>query len=300
MAQLNKVLLGVQVISDPKIYQKPKTGELWFGNFLGKAIGMNMSGIGEIATRVHMDCPVILSQNEELLKKMSYLHKGDCVVVFGVITSKEVIKESNCPHCGATVANLGVNTYITPIDIYKERDGKDSHNTATGKLGPLDDEEGFEWLKVHKEISNRVAIIGGVCKGPIYYTDKQGREYCSFEIAASRRYRIPESTEEERVDYIWVKVYGKKKVEETKRLQTGSMVLIDGRIQTRNIERSIACDSCGGKFPYKEPVAELVAGYIGYLSNCKPAENGEEDEPIDEETENGEDPMAFVPEHNAD
>ena len=80
MARENFVLLHGQIQSKPKIYQSTD------GNLARAILAVKvlrrpyLNGNGEIlGGRLHIDCPIIMSGNEDLIRKITQMQQGDMV-----------------------------------------------------------------------------------------------------------------------------------------------------------------------------------------------------------------------------
>ena len=275
------------------LFHKPQTisdakGRPISSTFSIRVIRRPLTSVTQQHLRIDVDCPVIWTRDPEQIKTILTLEKGDMVDVRGVLTSREFVKQDNCPNCGHPVAREGNATFVTPLYICKREH--------------VEEEDSFLLLKSRAEISNRLEIIGNVCKGddaradasgtpPYFYTDSKGRTYCQFQIASARSYRIPQDADDQRTDFPWVKVYGKQAEAANSALRVSSKVLLVGAIQTRRISRQIRCGACGEVFEKQEDVAEIVPSYIGYEADCIIPKSSHADGISEEE----DDPLKDVP-----
>lgn len=102
---------------------------------------------------------------------------------------------------------------------------------------------------------NKSFLIGRLTKKPeIRYTESNNA-ICSFSIAIDRSYTNKEGKKE--TDFINIKVFGKQAENTSKYLDKGSLVAIDGRIQTGSYEK-------GGKKVY---IFEVVADRVQFLDS---------------------------------
>ena len=206
-------------------------------------------------SKLYVDLPPIRTRNPEMISKIRELEQGDMIMVCGPFTTREIHKRSICKHCGNENLSEGNVAYITPMYIRKEEPKQD-------------DAEGIALLKANTEISNRVTIIGNVCREPRFYEDANHKTYAQYQIAVNRRYRIHEDPDDVKTDYPWIKTFGRQATEDSKCLDIGSSVYITGAVQTRDIERKTMCSHCSGEYEWNESVMEIVPYYIGYLANC--------------------------------
>jgi hypothetical protein len=66
------------------------------------------------------------------------------------------------------------------------------------------------------------------------------------------------------------------------RLQTGSLVFVDGAIQTRIIDRKTICEECGEEYIWKETATDIYPYAVEYLQNCLFPERDEVEEKVPE------------------
>ena len=106
---------------------------------------------------------------------------------------------------------------------------------------------------------NKSFLIGRLTKTPEIRFTESNTAICSFSIAIDRSYANKEGQKE--TDYINIKVFGKQAENASKYLDKGSLVAIDGRIQTGSYEKE-------GKKIY---IFEVVADRVQFLDS-KPKE----------------------------
>lgn len=277
MARENTVFLHGQIQSVPKIYGD-KEGNLIKAMYFIKTLRRPINIGKGMASKLYLDCPIILTRNQALIKISSTLRVGDMVDIRGVLTTKEVTKTSICPECGGRNSAKGNTVFVTPIYICKREDG-------------LSPEDGLKLLKERSEISNLSMVIGTLCREPQYYMDDKKSSYAQYQLAVNRSYRIPEDAPDIKTDYPWVKTFGNQALNDSKALHVDSTVYINGALQTREIERSTQCESCMAEYTWKDTATEIVPYHIEYLANCEIPEpvnkdetggkaNGEENEAV--------------------
>ena len=81
---------------------------------------------------------------------------------------------------------------------------------------------------------NIVAIMGRLVRDPELKTTQQGTSVCSFRIACERSYSKP--GEQRQADFIDVVVWRQSAEFVSKYFQKGSMIAIEGSLQTRNYQ----------------------------------------------------------------
>lgn len=259
MARENSVQLHGQVRKNPQI--QISNGNLVRAMLSIKVIRRTQKD-QNFDTKLYFDCPVLFTKNEDMIKCINTLKVNDMIDVKGVVSTRDVNKTSTCPVCGGKNQTIGTLMYITPLYIKKCDSVKD-------------DTEGIQTLKSRSEISNIVKLIGNLCKEPEYYEDGKNM-YASFPLAVNRRYHIKEDPDEKRTDYPWIKTYGMKACEDSKKLHLGSSVFIDGALQSRQIIRSTVCEHCENLYNWDDTVGEIVPYYIGYLTGCGELDDTEE------------------------
>lgn len=253
MARVNYATLHGQVTGDPRLTIN-NDGEIKTAMFSMRVMRRPTTVNEYIGANIFIDCPVIYTKNTEMALKIQDLHTGDMVDVTGVITTREVKKSGHCPECSEKNVVEGNIVFVTPIYICKRENVSDS--------------EGLELLKARSEVSNRISVIGNLCREPQYYQDGNGKHYAQYQLAVQRRYRIREEQDEIKVDYPWVKTFGKQALQDAQSLRLGSTVYIDGALQTRKIERTSICAFCGAEYRWEDNAIEIVPYYTGYIKNC--------------------------------
>lgn len=257
MARENFVLLHGQLQSAPKIYQSTE-GTLTRAIVAVKVLRRPYrSGNGEIVGgKLHVDCPIIMTGNEELIREIAQMEQGDMVDIRGVLTTREVIKSTICKKCGHKNSVQGNSVYITPIYVCRRENN-------------VDGMKGFELLKERNEISNVVILIGNLCRPPQVYSDARiNFASCQYQIATNRKYHIRDNNADERTDYPWIKSFGKQAQQDAMRLQEGSSIYVNGGIQTREVARNTTCANCGEQYVWKDTASEIIPYSVEYLEGC--------------------------------
>lgn len=268
MAKENFVLLHGQVYDKPRIFVDD-AGIMKKASFAVKVLRRPyVRANGAITTgKLNIDIPVIMTMNPEIIRQCVDLCKGDMVDIRGVYTTREVKKKTICPH-GHENISAGNFTFVTPIYICRREQ-------------QLSDTDGMDLLRKRSEISNMVHIIGTLCREPEQHDFSEGIKKSSivqYQLASNRRFHIKDAKDSERTDYPWVKTTGKQAQEDLQHLHTGSVVYINGAIQTRDIERTITCSVCEETYNIKESVCEIWPYSVEYLMNCVFPEKDEADE----------------------
>lgn len=110
---------------------------------------------------------------------------------------------------------------------------------------------------------NVVAIMGRLVADPELRTTTQGTNVCTFRIACDRSYSKP--GEQRQADFVDIVAWGKTAEFICKFFKRGSMIAIDGSLQTRNYQ-----DKQGNKRTAVEVVANNIS-FAGAKSEDKPA-----------------------------
>lgn len=110
---------------------------------------------------------------------------------------------------------------------------------------------------------NVVAIMGRLVADPELRTTQQGTNVCTFRIACERSYSKP--GEQRQADFVDIVAWGKTAEFICKFFQKGSMIAVEGSLQTRNYQ-----DKQGNKRTAVEVVASNVS-FAGAKAADKPA-----------------------------
>jgi len=273
MAKENVVFLHGQVQIPPKVYVN-KNKELTKAIYALKTIRRPYFNGQKVANKLFFDCPVIYTRNVEMIEQSSVLALGDMVDIRGVLCTQEVKKTTICGECGHKNSSLGNMVYVAPIYICRRE------NEVTP-------EEGLEFLKTRSEVSNVSMVIGTLCRNPEFYVSEKEKTSAQYQLAVNRRYRIKEDPAEVRTDYPWVKTYGQQAASDAKCLKTGSVVYINGSLQTRDLVRSTVCEKCGNEYTWSESAMEIAPFSTEYLSGClRPEPTARANSETSEDTEN--------------
>lgn len=227
-------------------------------------------------------CPVIMTQNEKHIEEMLKLHQWDIVEIKGTVSTKDVIKNSTCSHCGGVNKVHGKVVTIQPMYIglrgFIEDMPEDSQDMS--KI--------MEALKPHIEISNQATVIGTLCGDPELYMVKKGKKggflVTQYKLAVNRKYRVLEDPSDLKTDYPWIKAYGAIAESDAKALHQGSTVFIDGLIKTRSFTRSTVCEHCNEVYEWEDSTMEVTPYSVEYLRNFYTSEDSKqmEEEKADE------------------
>ena len=140
-----------------------------------------------------------------------------------------------------------------------------------------------KWLLWMAEISNRIFLIGNLCNDPSYNPIDNGGRVCTYQLGINRKIFIRDDDPSVRADFPWVKSLGEQADKDYEALRKGSLVYIDGSIQSRNdfiVQKT--CEYCGTLCDKKDSSMEIVPYSVEYLKNCIAIESDDEREEIPE------------------
>lgn len=101
---------------------------------------------------------------------------------------------------------------------------------------------------------NKAFVLGNITKDPEIRSMPSGSQVANFSVATNRAYTLPSGEKKEEVEFHNIVCFGKLADIVSRYLKKGSMVLIEGRIQTRSWD-----DKATGAKKYKtEIIAELM------------------------------------------
>lgn len=196
-----------------------------------------------------IDYPIVNVLNPKLLEDVETFQEGDFVIVKGFISTQEVRKGVICPNCQNIIKTEGTTTEVYAVENIKI--GRD-----------------YDLTRI-KELSNTIIILGSLCRDVEFrMLPNTGTPSAQYQIAANRKYRVGRQRDNF-TDYPWINSFGRQAEQDAKRLETGSQVLIQGGLQTRNIQKMTTCDSCEKEFKAEDFVAEIVPYSVEYLNNCR-------------------------------
>lgn len=271
MAIHNSVFLYGKVLVEPKII-KNEQGENMRAMFSMSVIRNNKRKTGNEDEPIVYDTPIIFSQNPDIIKTIELIKPNDIIQLKGVLVTKNVKKGTICPCCQTKNMIDGVRGLINPIylKIIKQ------NNTS---------DEAFDLLRESQEVSNTCTIIGTVCNQPELYISPKGVKTTQYQLAINRKYKIKEDPPEIRTDYPWVKSYGELAEMDNVCLQQGSLVFIDGFLQTRSFLRTFNCcnEDCNELLEWKDNAVEIIPYQTEFLNNFTTPEEKEIEDKLEVE-----------------
>lgn len=267
MARHNEVTLYGAVMDDPKLLYNT-SDEQSKERKLVRTMGIlsvlrGIRDFGAVDKRIRIDLPIVLSQNEKMMKAMSAWKKGDIILLRGTLATVNYNNLLRCPHCGKTETVPATMTFVNPI--YMKIENRE-----------LEAAEANREMRKNAEISNRVTIIGKCCTKPEMFITDKGQHITNYQLDVMRKYRIKEDQESNKHDFPFVKSYGFVAENDYYAVQENGLVFVDGAIQTREYLRTHTCPECGEAYQYKDTTTEIVPYSTEYLTGCKTMEEVEE------------------------
>ena len=164
-----------------------------------------------------IDFPVINVYEPSLIEKVESFREGDYVIVKGFIATQEVKKGVVCPNCQEIIKSQGTITEVYAIE---------NTNIGTGYT-----------LESIKEFSNTVIVLGSLCRDVEFrLLPNTGTPSAQYQLAVNRKFNVKRQRDNF-TDYPWVNSFGRQAEQDALRLETGSQVLIQGGLQTRNVQK---------------------------------------------------------------
>ncbi len=128
---------------------------------------------------------------------------------------------------------------------------------------------------------NKIFILGNVTRDPITKALPSGSSVASFSIATNRFFTDKQGQKQQQAEFHNVVAFGKLADTISSYLKKGSLVLIEGRIQTRSWQ-----DTAGVKRYRTEVIAERIQlGPRGEKTQTDKTDSPKEDIPIIDEEE---------------
>lgn len=262
MAKENWVSLMGYCMEDPKIFIN-EDGEPIMAKF--KLITIKRfvnTGLVNDSNVTYSEIPV-QSLDPEIIKKIDKVEKGDFVDVAGVLTTRAVLKSKRCPYCkehGIMTKNSveGMRTTVTPLYIeVREKN--------------VTEQKAQELLRQRNEVSNLFRCIGALVRDVDYYYNpgKKRSSNAQYQIAINRKYTIVQDGPEIRTDYPWVKTVGEQAIQDSETLAEGSVVYINGFLQSRKVKRRFICSECSGEYEWTDDVLEILPWAVEFLFKNK-------------------------------
>lgn len=83
---------------------------------------------------------------------------------------------------------------------------------------------------------NQVTLMGNLTRSPELRQTPTGQSVVGFSLALNRSYKDAQDEWQEATDYVDITAWGKLAEQVSERLDTGSRVLVSGRLQSRSWE----------------------------------------------------------------
>ena len=256
MARISQVMLLGAINRPPQIAKK---NDQYIYAMVYVTVVRGNRKIGDKVKYMRSDNPILMTWDPDQIREIETWQVNDIVDVKGIVASRSILKSSFCTHCNTKNRYPGALVYVNPI-FCKKRCHFES------------DEDCYKYLAERREVSNQCYVFGTLCRDPSRRKTGNGVVYTQYQIALNRKYRIKTDPPEVKSDYPWVKSYGENGVEDLKRLRIGSEVIIDGFLQTRNVNRHAVCgQECDEKgkpkfFPNGMPV--MITDEDGEVIGC--------------------------------
>lgn len=266
MARHNKVELFGIVSADPIIAIDDETNSPCKASLFLTVVNSDRdNGIGG-AEIIYSD-PFIFSQDPDIVEQIAAWKEGDIVQLTGVLTTLDAKRGARCPKCGKKITHNGEVTFVTPIFVELRYRG-------------LSQAEAEKVLLDHREISNRVTLIGYLCDDVKFsnkakaYGDIIGNSaykgIAAYQIAVNRSFYLDSDDPKTRTDYPHIIVVGERAEWDALSIYKGSLVCVEGMIATRRFRKTYHCTdpNCDqGDFDWEERVTEVVSYGTEYLNN---------------------------------
>lgn len=265
----NQVLLCGVVQNAPKIR---KVGDAHYGELTVITITGRRSG-GLQLNSGEYDTPIVVATDAEKVAEIEKVKIGDLVLVKGALATKAVYKTPLCPHCGKRQRIEGQLTYITPISVSVLDEG-----VCLNQYKKFEAKCAVETLRELKEVSNYATLLGVVATPPKAYKSEgeKKRRIVSYQLATKRKFRIL-GNNENKVDFPWVKSYGKVGINDARYIKKGTYIFVDGWIRARSFLRTDKCQHCERDFEWKDMSQEIVSYATEYLKNYNEVSSEKED-----------------------
>lgn len=109
---------------------------------------------------------------------------------------------------------------------------------------------------------NQVTLMGNLTRSPELRQTPSGQDVVSFALALNRNYKNADGEWQEATDYVDIVAWGTLAQQVSQRLDTGSKVLVSGRLQSRSWEKD----------GVKHSKLEVLAMDVTFLDKLEPSE----------------------------
>ena len=278
MAVENKVSIYGQI---RKIKKKPVKSIKQGGGGMYVSMAVMVSrrrraGFGVINGANRIDVVTVLFRSARLVDRLldpaHPVRENDMIYIYGVFCTVPVRRRWLCPNCGEENFLDGTATFIHPL-VFKVQETPE--NLGVDEITrPM----AFDMIREMDEISNRIKIMGNLCRDPAIYRSENGVSVCTYQIATNRCVHLMEDAPQIMTDYPWVRSLGNIAESDYRHLKTGSLVYIDGSIQSRRMyKRSLQCAYCGEwtRLMDNDGTMDIVPFEVEYLRNYKTDPEGQ-------------------------
>jgi len=268
MARQNEVRLYGCLAEAPKITTDDKTGAYIRGVFhIALVKPPRETGEEEEKEQIKYDWPLVLSNDPDMIARMSKLKIYDIVEIKGTYTTRKITKNSFCKNCGAQNRIEGKISYVDPVFLAKRNPGKES----------LTQKEAIQEIKENRDISNNIFIMGNLCSEVNYFHN--GRiQTSAYQIAADRKRFIKSDSPENKTDFPVIRSFGKQAKLDSICIHKKSLIFVEGYLHSREFERTSTCEACGKDYQWKDNIIEVVPFAVEYLADYIDPNNASEAE----------------------
>ena len=211
------------------------------------------------------DSPMIIIEEPELMQKAKNWRVNDIVQVSGAFTTRKTIKIAWCKECGTKYEKKNaVLAYVYITDGFKVK--------SFGGDEPSD--EPLEYLREHREVSNRFWGFGTVVNNPKMRKLASGFNVLDVPMGINRKLYVKTDDPNNAADYPHLKCYGSMVDNNVYKLKKDSLIYVEGFIQVRvaaNNKGSYKCKKCGKSVDFRDLVTEIVPykNGIEYIANFR-------------------------------
>lgn len=202
--------------------------------------------------RIMYDCPIIISVDEDIIKKMAKLKLYDTVEVEGMFVTKKVPRKTYCPSCGQVNTITCMLSFVMPTFLIKRGSGYTK-------------DQSIAEVMENRPISNNISFIGNLCNDVNYF--HEGKIQTSvFQIAVERRLFVTADLPENRTDFPIIRTYGKQAKKDSICIHKGTLIHVDGYLHTRTFMRKVTCEACKEEYETSSTTTETIPIMIQYLN----------------------------------
>lgn len=263
MARVNEVMIYGQVLNIRII--KDDDGNYTQGHF-SMVILRGKRDTGENLLTLQYDYPTVSTAVPRIIKQMEKIKINDMVIVKGTLTTRDVNRTFSCPSCGKPHTKKGTLAFINPLHVMI---------TETG----LKPDECIDRLKEHNEISNCVRLLGKLTENPQVYKTESNLVITQYRMAVKRKVPIKDDAIESRTDFPHIKAFKQIAISNGNALREGSIIYLDGCIQTREFPDKREC-TCGCVFERKAFTVDVIPYSVEYLKDYIKKEEYEDSDTV--------------------